>query len=481
MLWLVFAFLVVVIGILATLSDEPIDESERYIDVNDFIKKEDMIADLETLAAIFEKIHPNPYRFQKKHQFKSFLEQRTRELPDSLNTLNFWRLIDETICRFNDAHSYAKDFYVLNDYVQKKKLFFPLAANIEKDRIIVTSNHTSDSTILKGMEIVSINGINSKYLVQKLTTHSVKETYTLDLKEISEDFGFYLWKTYDWGSTFKIKYKNDKKGFSIDSLLIEGIPWEQRSKKVSSQDGSFKFEILEDETGIIKIIDFDNGSRSDYNNFYEESFKKLKEKKIKNLIIDFRNHTGGADQYGEDLAKYIAKKPFRKLHEAFWKITPEFKEAFDRRFVPKGIRWFKPIYLINEYSKVFYGKEPTDLVIVRPEFKQPLPEKERFEGRVFLITNHNTFSAGSVFAEMFKYYDMGTIIGQPTGNLCSFNGFALSEHVLPNSKITFQVSSVYNIANSGEEGLKTVVPDRILETHVDPIDYISNQLITEFN
>ena len=224
-------------------------------------------------------------------------------------------------------------------------------------------------------------------------------------------------------------------------------------------------------------MDFNNGSRKDFNNFYEESFKRLKESKSEYLILDFRGHDGGADQYGEDLAKYISAKPFRKMKKTIWKVTPEFKQAFDRRFVPKGIRWFKPIYLFNEYSKVFYGANSYDTIVVEPEFKFPNKESERFTGNVFLIIDHNTFSAGSIFAEMFKHFKMGTVVGQPSGNLTSFNGFALSEYVLPNSKLTIKVSSAYNIANSGNEGLQTVVPDVFIDANDDPIQFIEKSLI----
>jgi hypothetical protein len=117
------------------------------------------------------------------------------------------------------------------------------------------------------------------------------------------------------------------------------------------------------------------------------------------------------------------------------------------------------------------------MVTVNYELKEPLPEEKRFRGKVYLITDHNTFSAGSIFAEMFKYYNMGQIVGQPTGNLHSFNGFALANFTLPNSKLSFQVSSVYNVANSKKEGLKSVEPNYFVDSSEDPISYIFENLI----
>ena len=66
---------------------------------------------------------------------------------------------------------------------------------------------------------------------------------------------------------------------------------------------------------------------------------------------------------------------------------------------------------------------------------------------------------------------------QPTGNLYSFNGFALANFTLPNSKLTFQISSVYNIANNKEEGLKSVEPDYFVDLTNDPVKYILKNFI----
>ena len=56
--WIIIVLLVVSIGIMATLSDKPIDESERFMNIDKFMAKSDMIADLDTLFAKFEKNTP---------------------------------------------------------------------------------------------------------------------------------------------------------------------------------------------------------------------------------------------------------------------------------------------------------------------------------------------------------------------------------------------------------------------------------------
>lgn len=475
-IWGLLAALLVLIGVLLTQSDEPVDEAARRVDHQKFLPKRQLIADLDSMVHFFAKVHPNPYRFRTEAELAAELEAIQRQLPDSLSTLDFWRLIDGLICGYTDAHSNATDRYVLNDYVQQGGLFFPLAAEIRNDKIFV-AEHQAQQRLAPGTEITKINGVNTSDLIDNLTQHSNKETRELDLLYISENFGFYLWKAFEWSTRFDIHYQKDEQANTLDSITLAGVTWQERPATANREyPDSYAFEWLTDQVGSMRVSDF-NGGRADFKRFCEESFQQLREQEAKYLILDFRHHSGGADQYGEDLAQYIATQPFRKLAKAYWKITPEFKQVFDRRFVPKGIRWFKPIYLINEYSSVFYGAEPDEMVTVNYEFKDPLPEAERFTGQVFLVTGHHTFSAASIFAEMFNHFDMGTSVGQPTGNLCSFNGFALAECVLPHSKLTFQVSSVYNVANNGEEGQVSVEPDIFVPRQEDPLAYILNHLL----
>jgi len=475
-IWFLIIVLLITVGYTASLSDPSLDELEKFVDIESYLTKKEMIADIDTLITKFEKIHPNPYRFEDKNKFTSRLDSIKKNLSDTLTTIQFWRLIDQVISSYTDAHSYTADGYILTDYVKKGKLFFPLAAKIHNGKIIVSRNENVEQILPQGAEIQKINNVSAQELISVLASHSLKETHQLDLLEISDDFGFYLWKAYDWDSEFKIHYYENNNANTLDSITVKGLEWEKRKSTAAEENVPFFFKFLEEDFGYMKINDF-NGEQSEINDFYDESFSKIREKKSNYLILDFRGHEGGADSYGEDLAKYISKEPFRKLSKAYWKITPEFKEAFDRRFIPKSIRWFKPIYLINEYSEIFYGAEPNEVVTVNYDLKNPFAEEKRFQGEVFLITDHNTFSAGSIFAEMFKHFNMGKVVGEPTGNLYSFNGFALANFTLPNSKLSYQISSVYNIANNEEEGLKSVQPDYPVNATQDPLDYILENLI----
>jgi hypothetical protein len=359
-IWFLIVALIITIGYLASLSDAPLDESIKFVEIDSYLTKQQMVNDIDSLTYTFEKVHPNPYRFFEKSHVLTKIDSIKMQLPDSLSTINFWRVIDQIIIGYNDAHSKADDVYVLTDYVKNKKLFFPLTASILNNKILVSNSENIEQKLPEGTEIKQINGKTDKEIIRDLLKHATRETQSLKQLEISDDFGFYLWKTYDWDSDFRIHYINND-SINSDSIVLNGIEWENRKTSTKSESESYSFRLLDNKVGYMKITDF-NGDENEIEHFYKQSFKSLLDHNSSHLILDFRGHIGGADSYGENLAKYFAKEPFRKLSKAYWKITPEFKEAFDRKFVPKSIRWFKPIYLVNEYSSIFYGAEPNELV-----------------------------------------------------------------------------------------------------------------------
>src|SRR5262249_17394019 len=73
-------------------------------------------------------------------------------------------------------------------------------------------------------------------------------------------------------------------------------------------------------------------TRLDYPQWIENTFKTLREKSAKALILDLRGNGGGADMYGAMLVSYLTDKPFRYFdHINVKTIQPSFKEHSDWR------------------------------------------------------------------------------------------------------------------------------------------------------
>ena len=172
-----------------------------------------------------------------------------------------------------------------------------------------------------------------------------------------------------------------------------------------------------------------------------------------------------------DLARYLSDRPVSSVKHNLWKVSPEFKKAFARNYIPKAIRWMRPLYAINKHTRNIWRTDDGENAVVKHPTKKPYSRKRRFDGEVYMLIDNGTFSAGSIFAGMFNHYEMGTSLGQPTGNLASFYADPIMWSKLPNSAIWFQVSTSYQVAPDGNTRLEAVHPDVEVSPYVDLVEY----------
>ena len=95
----------------------------------------------------------------------------------------------------------------------------------------------------------------------------------------------------------------------------------------------------------------------------------------------------------------------------------------------------------------------------------------QFHGKVYILTSHETFSAGTVFAGLFKDNHLGTIIGRETGGRVSM----LSDMwpvFLPNSNFMYLVPTAKLIL-SDDNSDRGVLPD--INVDLTPEDYMNGK------
>lgn len=99
-------------------------------------------------------------------------------------------------------------------------------------------------------------------------------------------------------------------------------------------------------------------------------------------------------------------------------------------------------------SRTRYSRQAAERVGMRrtwgfstfsPSMRQIKTVEHPFTGEVFLLTGNQTFSAGNWIAVIFHDNDLGTVIGEPTGNAPSSFGDMISFQ-LPNTRFVLGVS-----------------------------------------
>lgn len=441
-----------------------------------WISKKAMLQDIDLLIAKIEYSHVNAYHYRTKEECQEFVSQLKQELPDYCSPFDFWRKLETIFVFMNDAHTrtYPRAYY--KAYIERKGLFVPFTIQKKEEQYTIAKNLSASAAIDSCSTLKAINGIAMPDIFAQLLLHSSQELDFLDENYITTSFSYLIWKVYGWESPYTIDFydRQDKE----HTIVVEGI-----SAKVKNEaDGTKQLQevctlrFVQDTIAVMTIRDFDQKSRRYYRRFYRKSFRAMDKHKSTILILDFRGHNGGDSRYGDDLGKYFANKPFRSSAEIQWKVTPEFKTQFAALYIPGVLRWAKFLYGINPHTKAIWHTKDNAIAVVPSPMIKPYKKTLRRNRKTYLLIDNDTFSAGSMFAAMVKDYELGTLVGQPTGSVSSFYADPIMWYQLPNSGTTFQVSTSLNIRPNGKLDHQSIVPDDIVPDAKDSLEYLLEKI-----
>ncbi|WP_160139925.1 S41 family peptidase [Chryseobacterium sp. c4a] len=253
-----------------------------------------------------------------------------------------------------------------------------------------------------------------------------------------------------------------------DKLKIPLIRKSQKKTAVSPKlvTKSYYYEIVKDKNcAIFTFNQFVNPEK--FRVFLQDMFADLKAQGIQNLIIDIRNNGGGNSELGDELLKYIVTKPFSQYEKTLVKYSDIRKEyllkasEIDSTELKNYLRGISGTVGVIDHTK---------------NIIQPKKQNEQFSGNIYLLISGQTFSSAADFANAFKFYKAGKVIGSESGGFIISAGEVV-ERQLPNSKLILNVSSTidYNIGTT-EKDVHGVIPDNKVQPE-KALNYVLEKLI----
>lgn len=345
--------------------------------------KDEAAEDLDYVISCLKRVHP----LCKEEVPQEVLYRADSEKAswgEKVTSYELWRSIARVLGVLDDAHTMAAPSFsrhYLTDYLKKMDLGYELV-EINGTDIQTLFNENKDLFSYE-LEPRGINALTNCFQTKEGLTFIGIDT---------SDFNF-MYLTPD-GRSEVVTYSEDD--FFNYAAAAEAL-------NVESDDSpSYYYSIDNDgDFGLLTVnsCDYD----SEYKELLYNFFTEVIESDIDNVIVDLRENSGGNSQVADEFILYLNQEKVRTAGGS-WRLGPY------------TMNWSAREENISHYDDML------------------------FSGDVFVLTSSNTFSSGTMFAEMISDNGFGKIVGEECGNMPESYGEVVVFQT-PNAFLSFQISS----------------------------------------
>jgi hypothetical protein len=403
---------------------------------------------------ILEAHHPALYWYTSKDSMDYYFEYGRKQCKDSMTEPEFRKLLNYITAQIGCGHTTTRASKSFNIYADKAPLgkLFPLSAKIWPGAMVVTGNlNRKDSVLKRGTVIQKINGLPvheiTDTLFRYISTDGYNNTHRYQRLSSFGAFGSAYTTVFGLSDNYDIEYlgtdgqaktitvpvydaKADTAGRS-GTRPLSGVPQptkEERRQRILDNNRQLKIDSV-NKTAMMSLASF--GRNFKLKKFFRSSFRALHENKIGHLIIDVRSNGGGSVTNSTLLSRYIADKKF-KVCDTLYAIRKKspyhhfIKDYFwNRLFIGLFTSKKKDGYYHFGYFERHY---------FNPK------HSNHYNGKVYILTGGNSFSATTLFVSSVIKQDNVTVIGEETGGGAYGNSaWLIPDVTLPETGVRFRL------------------------------------------
>ena len=370
-------------------------------------------------------------------------------LTGSLDRLAFYRRLAPVANRLNDEHT-----MVYPPGRDESVAVFPLGVAILEGRLWVSSAPPVDSGMRRGDELLSINGRDTRSIIETLSTYYSGTGLRQKHAYLEWDFANALSQVLGMRSPFRVRFRN-----AADDQM--GTAELAGTSDVGPERQAFSYQRVSEKTLLFSYNAFDD-EEGRFDDFLANLFQVATVEDIDALIIDLRRNQGGAAEFGDQVISYLTDQPFTQLTRVDVTVSDAVKEEF-LSYVPGFLRWL-PVQYMHPFLRPLWTNETGEIASIDFEPFAPDDALVRFNGDVYVLIGPGTMSSASLFAAAIKHYRLGTLVGENTGGFATMYGNIIDAR-LPNTglKVWMPTSVVYG------QGEGPVAPDHEVLLSVEDI------------
>ncbi len=408
------------------------------------IPPEKLKEDLDFLFNTIAEIHPNMYAYTKKQEFTKHLQQLYKGITHPMSVLEFYKIAAPIFASLKSGHTYIEPFMEeLKKFAESGGKVFPLTLHLDRTKAILVKNYTSTPLPIGGT-VLTMNGRQATNLLSEFASWFPGENRNTN-PDVLEQPGLFGWllrlecgPVESW--TVEIKAPNGV----VNKYIVKPVPLAEIMGGLDAvEKRNYCKWVLDYHAALLNISHF-GGNLEKFKRFLAETFQKIQNQKVSNLIIDIRENPGGNSNSGDALLEYLTERPYRQFEEAEIKLSAQAEQGL--------------IPLRQENPGLFENKKQGDIISFELPLRKPADSPLRFKGRVFVLIGPRSFSSSASFAAAIKEFQIGKLIGEETGDPTIVYGNIIKT-TLPNSELVVGVPGRAFVLAGGKEGGRGVLPD----------------------
>lgn len=391
------------------------------------LPKAKFIEDLDQLIFELKNNHPQLYKYISEDELEQLVEKKKSLITDNFKIGEFTWLCRSIVSKIACGHTVVPTLGM--DYFLPDSLLFPLKVNYINNKLYVIGALENNEQVAAGDEILKINGSSVQNIFDEMSKHISSDAGNLSLKTEFINDGFMEYAAFHFGFTNSYVIEIQKAG-EIKSVVLNQLT--TYTEEVDNQEKcktNLCFDIdKNNDLAIITIRSFfyyRENFESTFKPFIDSCFREIKTADIQNLIIDLRDNGGGDPYCGSYLLEHIADKPYQ--------------------YYKTGTNSYKDL------QQMIY------------------PNKNRFEGKPFILINGRCFSTTGQLCALIKSNDFGIFVGKETGATYICNA-TVKPYALDNTGVTpFIATRTFEANASSLPDDRGIIPDHKTKTEISDL------------
>ncbi|MEO6613821.1 MAG: S41 family peptidase [Chitinophagaceae bacterium] len=409
--------------------------------------------DYSIYQSILEEHHPGLYWYTSKDSMDYYFNWGKQQLKDAMTEPEFRKVLTYVTARINCGHTTVRSSKAWNKYSDTARLgkLFPLSMKVWDEAMVVGLNLNRRDTVLKrGTIITKINGMPEPLIIDTLfdyiSTDGYNHTHKFQTLSNRGFFGPLYTSLFGLSDRYTVEYKDASGQLktitipvydpALDTIRVgtrNFRPAPQPSKREQRRQQLSNTRLLKidsvNHTAMMDLSSFGKGYG--LKKFFRDSFRHLQENKIGHLIIDIRSNGGGSVTNSTLVSRYLADHKF-KISDTLFSVrkTGHYDQYIQNHFWNKLFMTF--LTRKRKDGNYHFG------YFERHYFKPK--KKNHFDGKTYILTGGNSFSASTLFVSPLVKQDNITLVGEETGGGAYGNSaWLIPDVTLPETGIRFRL------------------------------------------